>query len=84
MRKWMFLVVAMAGVASTSGAQASNVWGKAMIGEKGSSSAYSPQMLACGKMAMKRNSSDAQGASVQRTLSKPARSKAAAAFLTRR
>jgi hypothetical protein len=84
MRQWMFLVVAMTGLASTSGAQASNVWGKASLGEKASSSSYAPQMLACGKMAMKRYPAEAQSSSVKPSLSKPARAKAAAAFLTRR
>ena len=83
MRQWLFLMVAICGLASTSGAN-DTVWGAGKHGEKVMASDYQPQMLACGAIKwVKKSDADGESASSPRSISKPARSRAKAALLTR-
>jgi hypothetical protein len=79
MRKWMLMFIVVAGVASTSGANASNPWAGVKLGESGQ---LKPQMLACGKMAMKKVPAAESARDSGR--GRPAKSTAGAALLSRR
>lgn len=61
MRQWMFVVVAVLGITSTSGAGASNLFARPALGER-------PQLVAaqlkCGKMAFVDKSSIPRGARI--------------------
>ena len=49
MRQWMFVFVAVCGLASTSGWTASNTWTKPSLGEFAHASDYQAVKLACGR-----------------------------------
>jgi hypothetical protein len=79
MRKWMLMLVVAGGLASTSGANASNLWGGVKLGETGQ---LKPQMLACGKMVLKQVPA---GTGVRDSGKSPAvKAHAGAALLSRR